>query len=476
MLDIIIKNATILSMSGRGVGLIKEGAIGISGQEIKSIDDTVSLEKIHNAKRVIDAKGKIVMPGFVDAHCHSDYGIMCRGILTDLEFFLEQGLAGYQDTLDIEKQMTSCYAYLLEGIKHGVTSYGDMGAEHDRFAEIYEKVGVRGRLAEQMRELPWNMTDFLGGEYVFERKYAETSIKAMYRLLEDYGTDPNERVSAMVGFQALDYVSEDLVVELREIAKKYNAMIHTHMSQSTYECEQVESRYGVRPVDAFERLGILNENTLAAHMVYNRPDENKKAAKSGLKMAFCPCSWSEVGCTPPAAQYKYSDGIVGIGSDENAYTAVSPFFNMKSGHLSANVDAFNNNVPNVNMSEILRMHTIGSATALGIAGQVGSLEPGKKADVIIINPKQINTVPVLLEPLTNIPQNIVSTTDGNQVETVIVDGKIIMDERKVKTIDEQKIIDEVQTMAQEAAENAAEYYAQLPDSEVLNRQRWFEEK
>ena len=476
MLDIMIKNAIVISMKGKGVGLIKDGAVGISGNEIVCVDDTATTEKLYDAGYVIDAKGKIVLPGFIDAHCHSDYGIMCRGILTDLEFFLEQGLAGYQDTLDIDKQLMSCKAYLLEGIKHGVTTFGDMGSAHDKFAKIYEEVGVRGRLAEQMRELPWNMTDFLGEEYEFDRKYAETSIKAMYRLLDDYGTDPNERISAMVGFQALDYVTKELVLELREVARKYGAMIHTHMAQSPYECQQVESRYGVRPVEAFEELGLLNENTLAAHMVYNEPDENRKAAKSGLKMACCPCSWSEVGCTPPVAQYVDSGGTVGLGSDENAYTAVSPFFNMKAGHLSANVDAFNNHVPNVTMSEVLRMHTLGSATALGLEDQVGSLEPGKKADVIIIDFNEINTMPVLLDPLTNIPQNIVSAATGSQVETVIVDGKVVMEEREVMTIDEHEVLRNVQSMAQEAAEKAAEYYSGLPDSEVLRRQMWFEER
>ena len=279
----------------------------------------------------------------------------------------------------------------------------------------------------------------------------------------------------MVSFQALDYVTDELVLELREVARKHKAMIHTHLAQSTYECDQVEKRFGMRPVDMFEKLGILNENTLAAHLVYNTQAENEKAAKSGLNFVSCPNSWGEVGCIPPTAQYLYHNGSVGMGSDEASYTGVSAFSDMKSGHLSANVDAFNNHVPNVPLSMVLRAHTVGSAKVLGMEKQIGSLEPGKKADMIIINPNAINMLPILISPLTNIPQNLVCAATGNEVETVIIDGKIIMENRVMKTADEEKIMRETQAAAEEAAKDAAAYYEKLPEAEVLIRQRWFEE-
>lgn len=475
MLDIMIRNAIILTMAGKGVGLIKNGAVGIKEKTIVCVDDSTTVEKQYRAKKTIDATGKILMPGFIDAHCHSYSGVMCRGILTDLEFYLEQGVAAYEETMDIEKSKASCRAYLLEGMKCGITTFNDMGNHYDVLSGIHEELGVRARLTESMRELPWDIREFLGGDYRFDRKYAEPSIKAMYDLLDRYGTDPNERISAMVGFQALDYVTEELVLELKEVAAKYNAMIHTHMAQSTYECEQVEKRYGARPVDTFERLGILNGNTLAAHLVYNRKEENEKAAKSGLKMAYCPYSWGEVGCTPPSAQFVYHGGTVGIGTDEAAYNGVNPMSNMKTGHLSANVDGFRNGFPNVPMSMILRMHTIEAAKAIGMEEQIGSLEPGKKADMLILDPNRMNMLPVLISPLTNIPQNIVSAANGSEVETVIIDGEIVIEDKVVKVVDEKTVMEETQRLAQEAAETAAEYYSKLPSSEVLDRQRWFEE-
>jgi 5-methylthioadenosine/S-adenosylhomocysteine deaminase len=167
---------------------------------------------------------------------------------------------------------------------------------------------------------------------------------------------------------------------------------------------------------------------------------------------------------------------VGIGSDEAAYTGVNPISDMKSAHLNSNVDAFHNNVPNVPMSIILRMHTIEAAKALGMGNQIGSLEPNKKADMIILNPNTVNMTPVLVHPLTNVPQNIVSSATGTEIETVIIDGRIVMEDHVVKTADEAEIIAQAQTLAQQSAEDAAAYFGRLPFSEVLERQRWFEQK
>jgi len=472
-LDIVIYNGIVLTMSGKGIGIIPDGAIGIKGNKIICVDDSTQVMKEYKAEHVINANKKIIMPGFINAHTHSYYGVVCRGILTDLKLFLEQGAAGYLETLTIEKKIAGTKAHLLEGIKRGVTTFCDQGEEYDKLAFVHDMFGIRARLSEMVREMVWDYKDSLGELYSFDRKYAEKSLKATQFLLDTYGTDPEDRISAMVCFQALDYVSTDLILDLKDIAKRNHAMIHTHMSQSPYEIEQVELRYGARPVEVFDRLGLLNDNTLAAHLLYNTFEENGKAAKSGLKMAYCPYSFCQVGASPPAAQYVYFGGTVGIGSDEAAYTGVNPISDMKSAHLNANVDAFHNNVPNLHLSKILRMHTIEAAAAIGMEKQIGSLEPGKKADIIIMNPYTVNMTPVLITPLSNIVQNIVSTATGNEVETVIVDGKIIMEDKVLKTVKEEEVLKEAQCLSQEAAEKAYEYYRKLPDSEVLTLQSQF---
>ncbi|MDR2089854.1 MAG: amidohydrolase family protein [Clostridiales Family XIII bacterium] len=418
----------------------------------------------------MDAGGKIVMPGFVNTHTHSYYGIMARGILTEITLFLEQGLAGYMTAMSAEKSTINTSMHVLEGIKRGTTTFCDNGTYTNHVAKVYEQCGVRARLSESIREMSWDYRDQLGEVYTFDRKYAGDSFAVMHELLDKYGTDPNDRISAMVSFQALDFVSEETVIEIRELAKKRNAMIHTHLAQSRFEIEQVEKRYGVRPVEAFERLGLLNGNTLAAHLVYNLPEENKKAAESGLKMAYCPYTFGRKGLTPPAAQFVHYGGTVGIGSDEACYTCVNPISDMKSAHVSANVDAVLHDLPKVPLYRLLRMHTVEAAQAIGLGAQTGSLEPGKKADVILLGLHAVNMQPVLISPLTNIPQNIIVAATGTEVETVLVDGKTIMENGVVKTMDENKIIGDLQKLGQEAMETARAYYEKLPSSEVLDIQ------
>ena len=474
MLDLIIKNGIVLTMAGNGIGMITDGAVGIRGKDIVTVDHTTLVMKEYQAERVIDADGKIIMPGLIDAHCHSYYGAITKGILTDLEYFLEQGIAGYNDTLDLAAMLASTKGHLLEGIKHGTTTYGDMGTDMDKLCDIHQQFGVRARICESIRELPWDIGDMLEtGEYIFDRKYAAPNIENELKLIDKLGTDPNDRLSALVCFQGIDYCSEELIIEMGELAKKHHTMVHTHLAQSPFEVEQTMKRFGGTPVDALEKLGLLNGNTIGAHMVYSTPEDNKKAASAGVKLAACPFSWMEVGVTPPTAQYMHYGGLCGIGCDEASYTSINAFAEMKACYLNTNVDAYHHNIPQQPMGQFLRMHTIDSAKVLGLDHITGSLEPGKRADLIIVNPNCINMKPVLIDPLINIPQLLVAFATGEEVETVICDGQILMEDRVMTSIDEQAVLDELQAAGERSAKAAAAYYEQLEESEVLERQKWF---
>lgn len=469
MLDLIIKNGIVVTMAGGKAGIIEKGSVGIKGNRIVCVDDSALIAKQYSAKREIDAEGKFILPGFINVHTHSAGGIG-KGILTGLRYYLEQGIAGYNESISDETMIASSKMHVLEGIKRGYTTYCDNNFGMSKVAFVLDQFGVRGRISDNIREMPWDYRNMLGDIYQFDRKYAEPNIKATFELLDKYGTDPEERISVMVSFQALDYNSEELVIEMRELAKKRKAMIHTHLAQSPFEVIQCEKRYGLRPVAALEKLGMLNSNTIGAHLVYNTPEENKIAAQSGLRMAYCPNSFTRAGGIPPAAQYVAAGGIVGTGSDECAYSCVSPFADMRSGLIRANIGARIAEVPAVKIFKIFQMSTIDAAKAVGLEDQIGSIEPNKKADIVIFDPNVINMTPVLISPLVNIIPNMILAATGNEVETVIIDGKIVMEDRKVLTADEKSVIAEAQTQAQKAAEKAYAYYKKLPHSEVLELQ------
>lgn len=470
MLDLIIKNGILLSMAGGKAGIIPHGAIGIRDDQIICVDESLTLEKLYTAKRVIDAEGKFILPGFVNAHTHSSLGIG-KGILTGLRYYLEQGLAGYIEPGNIETTMAGARMHILEGLKQGFTTFCDNNSNMDKIAAIYEEFGARARISEMVREMPWDYRGKLEEIYSFDRKYAEPQLKATYRLLDRYGTDPADRISVMVSFQGLDYNSEELVLEIKELAARHKTMIHTHLAQSPFEVRQCEMRYGKRPVAVMDQLGLLNQNTLAAHMVYNTSEENKLAARNGLRMCYCPNSFTLAGGIPPAAEYLHFGGTVGIGSDECTYNCVNPFVEMRSALIRGNIGARLASVPPIKLFSIFRMATIESAKVIGMDQHIGSLEPGKKADVVIFDQHTVNMVPILVSPMSNVIQNMIIAATGSEVETVVIGGRIIMEKRKMLAIDEPAVIGDAQKFGQLAAEAAYEYYKNLPDSEVLKLQQ-----
>ena len=466
MLDLLFKNGIVLTMANGKAGVIRSGAVGVTGNTITCVGESAEICRQYQAKETIDVEGKIIMPGFVNAHTHSTTGL-AKGILVGLKYYLEQGLAGYNEGITAASQTASSKMHILDGIRHGITTYCDTNFGSNVIAKVHEEFGTRCRISELIRELPWDTRD-IDGIYPFQRSYAEPYLAASKELLEKYGTNPDQRISAMVAFQGLDYCSEELILEIRDLARKYDAMIHTHIAQSYSEMKQCQLRWGKRPVAIFEELGMLNEKTIGGHMTRQPREDTTKAAQSGVTLLSTPTSY-EWALTPIAA-YLADGGTVALGTDECAYSMVNPFAEMRVSLYHANIGAHRDDVPMVRAFKILQMMTIDAAKAIGLGDQVGSLEVGKKADIIVFNPYTITMLPILKDPLVNFVNNFVTAASGDEVETVMIDGRMIMRDKQMVFLDERAIWEEVQYEGQKAAEKAYDYYKTLPDSEVLNLQ------
>jgi len=302
MLDTLIHDAILVTMAGDGLGIVVGGALGIRDGQIVCVGETGAVRDEHTARRYIDGTDKIVMPGLINAHTHS-FGTLNRGILAETEAYLEEGMVGYMDAWTADSLRASTRLHVLEGLKRGITTFCDNTIMLGDTAHVFADMGVRARLSPMTREMSWDYQSNLNGDYEFNRSYAHREFDDTIRLLERYGADPNERVSIIVGFQALDYVTRELAIECRELARKHASMLAVHLAQSEYEIEQCERRYGKRPLAVLDELDILNDRTVAAHMALNTPEENAVAAKSGLNLAFCPSVWGQIGMSPPAAEY-----------------------------------------------------------------------------------------------------------------------------------------------------------------------------
>jgi 5-methylthioadenosine/S-adenosylhomocysteine deaminase len=454
MLDMLIHGATVITMQGEGTGVIPKGAVGIKGDKICCVGEDSEILKQFDAHRHVNASGKVVLPGFVDSHTHSADALL-RGTAQDIDLWLEKGIGPFMEVMSGEHRAAASALHILEGLKNGITCYCDFYYPMAQIVNLYEDFGLRARVATMITELPpdqymVNLDDL----YSFDRSQGATYLQDNLDVMDRYGADPANRLSCMFGPQGLDMVSRETMLEIKGLAGKYGAMIHIHLMQTPFEVYQVEKRYGVRPVDFLEQLGMLNDRTLAAHLIESSREETAKAASSGVRMAFCPYSLGIIaGVVPPVVDFIEAGGIAGLGTDGAAgNNQINMFSEMKFASVLNKVKFEDAKV--MPAWKCLRLATIEAAQAIGLGDQIGSIEVGKKADVIIVGLGYPNLRPIVEDPIRTVVPNLVYSGNGKEVEMVIVDGKVIMEDRNVLTVDEEEIIKNAQAKANDMAKKA----------------------
>ena len=367
-----------------------------------------------------------------------------------LNYTKEDGLAGLK-------------VHLLESIKHGTTTFLDYDSHMLDVARVYEEVGARARLAEILFEISdrgdYSMED---GLYGFDRTSGVDGLNENIELIEKYGTDPGNIVSAMFGPQAINFLSEEMLMDIRDLAEKYDAMIHMHLAQCPSEVEYCQRKFGMTPVEYLEDIGLLNSRMIAAHQTESSREDIKKCVDAGVSLLCCTNSMAMTyGKYPPILDFLEFGGKVALGSDETtSNNNTNMFLEMKSTAITGKVIAGDTTV--LPSWKMMRLATIDAAKAIGMDEYIGSLETGKKADMIIIDCKTPAMVPFLLDPIRNVVPNLVYSSLGENVETSIVNGRIIMDNKKVLAMDDE---DSIIRDANEKAQNLV--LRVMPDLEKM---------
>jgi 5-methylthioadenosine/S-adenosylhomocysteine deaminase len=239
------------------------------------------------------------------------------------------------------------------------------------------------------------------------------------------------------------------------MAEKKEVKLHHHVGQSEMEIVQLQKRYGKRPVEFLREIGYLGERLLAVHMSRCTEEEVEEVARSGASMAFCPSSQVLCdGIVSPADVFSRAGGSVCLGSDETCTNnGTNIFVEMKLAAILLKMKR--QDLTEMPTWKVLRMGTIEGARAIGLGDDIGSLETGKKADIILVDLHCPSMTPVLRQPVRNIVPNLVLSARGDEVVLSIVDGKIIYENGAILTVDEKKSIAYAQESAQHVAESAA---------------------
>ncbi len=432
--SILINNGLIVTMDNKR-RIIPDGYVAIDKDKIVGIGKGNGKDK-YDAEKVIDAKKGVVMPGFLCAHTHF-YGELLRAspwfakIEPPTDFI--QNLQRIWWALDVLLTHEDAYAAALIGsldfVKSGTTMFFDnisspnaIEGVLDHMEKAVNEVGIRGILtfeATQRRSIEEGIR----------------GVKENERFIMKNNNDPSKLVKGAIYLHASFTVTDDLFRMAREIANKYGALLSIHVEEGLVDVYHNMERYGIRPIERMHKLGFLGPDVILVHVVHANDDELKLIKESGAHVAHNAMSNMLNAVGVPRIPLMMKMGInVGIGNDGYIFDV---FENMRTTYLIHKV--WNLDPRLMAPQEIVEMATINVAKMFGVEKELGSLEVGKKADVVIIRP-ELSPTPVNENTVYG---HIVNTFTGKDVKTVIVNGRIVMEEREVLTIDEAKALEYV---------------------------------
>ena len=414
-------------MDGREV--VREGVIAIKNDKIIYVGKKSKAPRV-KAEKIIDSHGKVAMPGLVNCHTHLAMTLF-RGIAEDqsLEKWLKETIWPLEAKLRSGDVYDGTLLGCLEMIKGGTTTFADMYFHEDQVAKAVEKAGLRAVLAQGILEagVPRRGEKMLQDSVNFARKYTGYA---------------DGRVTVQLGPHSLYTCSLDLLARVRQKASDLNVGIHIHLAESEETVNQIKQKHGLTEVELLEKIGFLGSNVLAAHCIHLTEKEMQLLAKHNVKVSYNPVANMKIAQGTAKIKALLDLGVtVGVGTDGPASNNNLDMF--QSMKVAALLQKQYYEDPTVLPAQTaLKMATIDGAKALGLEKIVGSLEVGKKADVILLDFKKPH-----LTPVHDFYASIVYSASGSDVDMVIVDGKILMENRNVKTLNEEEVMLKAQKTA-----------------------------
>ncbi len=437
--DIIINNAHILTVDP-DMRCFEKGSLVIRDGKIAAVGNSEDIEGLYRAPENIDGTNKLVMPGLINTHTHAAMSIF-RGFADDIP--LHVWLNKYifpieQEFVTAENVAIGTELAVAEMLRSGTTTFNDMYYYVDQVAEVVDKTGIRAVLSKALIDFPVPGTPT-----------PEQGMKEAHRLIEKWGAYP--RINFAVAAHAPYTCSPKLIKDAKRIADKYQVAFHMHVAETKMEFETFKKEYGHTPVSFLNDLGVLDENMIAAHCVHITSEDIELIVNKGVGVAHNPQCNMKIGSgVAPIPRLIEAGAKVGLGTDGLASNNDLDMFDEM--RTAAFIHKLINNDPTVmDAKTVVKMATIGGAKVLGLEEQIGSLEAGKKADVIIIDLEKAHA-----RPLYNIYSHIVYSMKGSDVETVIVDGKIVMKNRDFINIQEDVLYGKVDSLAAEIGDRFRE--------------------
>ncbi len=412
--SILIKDTTIISED------IKKGSILITDNKIQKIGDNL---EDSDAEVVIDGSDKITMPGLVNTHSHVAMTLL-RGVGDDqdLQTWLNDYIWPMEAKLNDDLVYAGSMLAMVEMIKTGTTAFNDMYFFMDKTAEAVKKAGIRGLLGYGMIDLS-------------DDQKRKQELKVTKDFIKNHHNTANGRIQVSVAPHAPYTCSEELLIEAKKIANKNNLKYHIHVSETEKEVEDIKNEVGMTPFSYLDSIGVLDENLIAAHGVWPTNDEIQLIKNKNVSISHNPSSNMKLASgIAPVNEYIKNNINVSIGTDGvSSNNNMDMFSEMKITALLQKVNTMDPKV--LPTQDTFNMATQNGARALGL--NAGQIKEDKLADIILVDKNVANMTPVR-NPLSN----IIYSALGNDVDTVICDGKILLENKKLTTLNEKEVIED----------------------------------
>ena len=415
--DLIIRNGHIVTMDQAGT---RYNSADIAVQDGKIL--AVDMDLPQHAPTEIDAAGTAVLPGLVDCHMHQT---LLRGLCEDLPLmrWLDEVCFPKDRAFEPVHQRAAALMNQMEMIRGGVTTHIDIFRFPAEAARITELSGLRSIISPQIIDDPPGAGETLQSNLAF---------------IQDWHDRLPGRIFTWFGPHAPYTCRPETFKEIQALAEAYEVGIHTHLAETRDEVSLLRDRYGKTPAQFLEDLGLLSPRLLVAHGVYLSDEDIRLLAEHDVAVAYNPSSNMKLASGIARIPDLLAAGVrVGLGTDSNlSNNNLDMFEEMRIGAMLQKLAQSDASV--LPCDQILRMATIDAAACLGLADQIGSIEVGKRADLILVDLRAPHMWPVLPEPISNVVEQLVYSASAGDVLTTIVDGEVLMRDRNVLTLDESE--------------------------------------
>jgi 5-methylthioadenosine/S-adenosylhomocysteine deaminase len=420
--DLLLTGGTVVTMDAER-RVVEGGAVAVRAGRVVAVGPVAEVTRRFSARQVIDARGRAVIPGLVNGHTHIPMTLF-RGLADDLD--LNEWLTKYIFPAEA-KNVTEEFVRvgtrlgLAEMIRSGTTTYCDMYYFEDAIAEETARAGVRGLLGETVIDFP-----------VPDNKTWADAMRYVERYVSKWKNHP--LVTPAVAPHAPYTVSEEHLREVRSFADRTGTPVVIHVAETRKEVEDISQQKGARPVEYLARIGFLGPRTVAAHTVHLTEGEIGLLRQHGVGSIHNPQSNMKLASgVAPVPQMLRAGVAVGLGTDGAASNNdLNLWEEIDTAAKLHKVSTFDPRV--LSAYEALHLATLGGARALHLDREIGSIEVGKRADLVIVDLDGLHQT-----PLYNVYSHLVYATKGSDVRTVVVEGRVVMRDRRLLTLDEASI-------------------------------------